>query len=402
MPRPDPNVRDRQPDPRRTAPPRSAQAGDKAKPHQIARRSVLDGLRSHSTSHAGLWLDRFLPAFNGERGPEARAELIRAATTTITTPLSYSTHLQRWTAHLDALVAGALARTTKATVDGRMIVGLGAESVLEAGICLHRTYGVPFIPGSALKGLAAGFAARTLADTDWRRQSGRSHAALFGTHEAAGCVVFHDALWVPDGPDARIPLDLDVMTVHHTEYYQGKADPRDAQVDTLPPADWDDPNPVSFVTARGTYLIALEGPAAWTDVAIAILKLALRQDGVGAKTAAGYGRLEVAYTSAAEAEAMAAERAVRATTEQARLAELAKLDRKRRVDALLRGLKVNNASTSLPELLGLADDDAERHALALACEERLTKKVVRNAQREDKPWVRPLTAVLYPSYKGSS
>lgn len=400
MPRPDPNARDRQPDPGRTAPPRSVQAVNNAKPHKIARRSVLDGLRSDPTSHAGLWLDRFLPAFNGERGPEVRADLIRAATATMTAPLSYGAHLRRWTAHVDALVAGELARTTRATVDGRMVVGLGAESVLEVGICLHRTYGVPFIPGSALKGAAAGFAARTLEDTAWRRQTGMSHAALFGTHETAGCVAFHDALWIPDGPTAKLPLDLDVMTVHHAKYYSGELNPRDAQSDIPPPADWDDPNPVSFITARGTYLITLEGPAAWTDVAMAILKLALRRDGIGGKTAAGYGRLELAYTSAAEAEAAAAEQAARATTEQARLLELAKLDRKRRIDALLRDLKVNNASTSLPALLGLAADEVERHMLALACEERLTKKIVRNAQKEDKLWVRPLTALLSRSDRG--
>jgi len=39
-----------------------------------------------------------------------------------------------------------------------LVVGLGAESVLETSLTLHRIYGYPIIPGSALKGLA-----RTLA-----------------------------------------------------------------------------------------------------------------------------------------------------------------------------------------------------------------------------------------------
>ena len=38
---------------------------------------------------------------------------------------------------------------------GRLIVGLGSENVLETGIRLHHTYGLPIIPGSAFKGLAA-------------------------------------------------------------------------------------------------------------------------------------------------------------------------------------------------------------------------------------------------------
>jgi len=35
----------------------------------------------------------------------------------------------------------------------RLIVGLGDESVYETSIRLHRNYGVPYIPGSALKGI---------------------------------------------------------------------------------------------------------------------------------------------------------------------------------------------------------------------------------------------------------
>ena len=35
-------------------------------------------------------------------------------------------------------------------VGGRLIVGLGGDNVLETGITLHHTYGVPIIPGSAM------------------------------------------------------------------------------------------------------------------------------------------------------------------------------------------------------------------------------------------------------------
>ena len=69
-------------------------------------------------------------------------------------------------------------------------------------------------------------------------------------------MTFHDALWIPDGD--RLPLDLDVMTVHHPDYYQGK--------DDAPPADWDSPNPVAFVSAHGKYLLRSTGPEEWVDV----------------------------------------------------------------------------------------------------------------------------------------
>lgn len=368
-----------------------------SKPANHPRRKALEACRPAPSSHAGLWLDRFLGAHNGERGPEERAALLRPVAHLMKASSAYASHLARWTAHVERLAANGGARVATATVDGRMIVGLGTESVLEVSISMHHTYGVPFIPGSALKGLTAGFAARNLADPEWERRTGTSHAALFGTHEAAGCVAFHDALWVPERAEAALPLDLDVMTVHHADYYQGKSDRRDV----LPPADWDDPNPVSFITARGSYLVVLEGPDAWTDVAMTLLKRALRRDGIGAKTAAGYGRLDLAYTSAQEAALVAAEEAARTAAEQARRAEQGNLDRQRRIDALLRDLKVNNASTSLPALFALAADDAERHALALQCQTRLDKKVVRNAQREDRPWVRPLTDVLSKNPKAS-
>src|SRR4029077_4364816 len=111
---------------------------------------------------------------------------------------------------------------------------------------------------------------------------GASHKILFGDQESSGYVTFHDALWVPTGD--KLPLDLDVMTVHHLDYYQGKE---------CPPADWDNPNPVAFLSARGTYLLAATGPAEWVGAARAILKEALEKDGIGAKTATGYGRMKI-------------------------------------------------------------------------------------------------------------
>jgi CRISPR-associated protein Cmr6 len=75
---------------------------------------------------------------------------------------------------------------------------------------------------------------------------------------------------------------LDVITVHHPEYYRGE---------NLPPADWDNPNPVPFLSATGSYLVALHGPESWVEAAFKILQLALAEEGIGAKTSSGYGRM---------------------------------------------------------------------------------------------------------------
>lgn len=372
------------------------------------------------TTHAGLWLDRYLPDFAKSReAPKDGARVhIKKLLDQARVPTVYRSHYQRWTTHFAELRAQDAARTAEATVDGRMIVGLGTESILEVGISLHRTYGVPLIPGSALKGLAARYA-RRLTDRAWHPKKhattespdmtdpseGQSYRAMFGDHGEAGSVVFHDALWIPhDG--ATLPLALDVMTVHHAKYYGA-----DSKDDT-PPADSDDPNPIPFVTAQGSYLIALEGPPAWTDAAMAILKMALSSEGIGAKTAAGYGRLSLDYTSeklaaaarvkeAEEAAALHAEQTAKAAAEQARKADAAEVDRLRRIEQLLRDLEVNNAATLLPQLLALAGE-TDRHALALRCEVKFTRKKVREAMKNDKSWVKPLAAILYPDAEVTS
>jgi len=73
-----------------------------------------------------------------------------------------------------------------------------------------------------------------------------------------------------------------VMTVHHAGYYMKE---------NVPPADWDDPTPIPFLSATGTYLLALAGPTEWIPPTFRLLELALKAEGVGAKTSSGYGRM---------------------------------------------------------------------------------------------------------------
>ena len=250
-----------------------------------SRRQTLESLSPHASTNAGLWLEKGLP--NVEEGGPGRQSLILGLEATIRVPGDYSRYFQRWRDSIQRLEP--CTQTAEATVQGRMAVGLGAESVLETSITLHRAYGVPFIPGSAQKGLAAAAAHKHLEDEEaWRKapkdgKPGPAHRILFGDQESSGYVTFHDALWIPEGES--LPLDLDVMTVHHPEYYRG---------DDVPPADWDSPNPVAFVTAKGRYLLAVTGPdKQWTKTAMEILTEALQNDGIGAKTAVGYGRMSV-------------------------------------------------------------------------------------------------------------
>lgn len=246
-----------------------------------SRRHDLRAVQDHGGSHAGLWLERYpkhllrreRPLPSGEQSPAVQ---VMAQASAVEAPEIYRKFYDRWRAGL--LACGA--RCREAEIVGRMVVGLGDESVLETAITLHHTYGVPHIPGSALKGLAARFAHQRLADPRWQ-QDGEAYKVLVGDTSKMGYVVFFDALYVPGSGAQRRPLHPDVMTVHHPNYYQRGATPTDA----------DSPTPIPFLSATGRYLIALAGPGAWVEAAFEILEHALREEGVGAKTSSGYGRM---------------------------------------------------------------------------------------------------------------
>lgn len=321
-----------------------------------SRRQILDNLTPAPGMHAGLWFDQG-PAEIDEGGPAKQRhfdELLAVATV----PEEYRRFYQRWHDSVQAL--GPCTRLAVATTQGRMVVGLGAESILETSITLHRTYGVPIIPGSALKGLAASAAHKHLEDPDWRKTRedgtmGPSHRILFGDTESSGYVTFHDALWIPEGD--RLLLDLDVMTVHHADYYQKPG---------VPPADWDNPNPVAFLSTRGRFLLAVTGPEDWADAALKILKEALAEDGIGAKTAAGYGRMSVAP------------RAVPA---------------KLKWEPIVAALHFGNAGSDVPRVLGQVTGDERRRA-ARAILERFTPKQLKT--QKDKNWFKLASEAVKP------
>ncbi len=207
----------------------------------------------------------------------------------------YERAYQAWKAGLGALAGTTLA--AEFTVDGRMIVGIGQPNVLENSITLNRLWGTPFIPGSALKGLAhhyAGWVHRN----DPATITADHLTDLFGTTEDGGLITFHDAWYVP-GSAGGNPIMKDVITGHHGDWYQQKDHPV-LGGGIAPPWDFTDPNPVSFLSARGRYLVAVQvdpglpvddASQAWAKAAMDILTSALEDWGIGAKTNAGYGRL---------------------------------------------------------------------------------------------------------------
>lgn len=232
-------------------------------------------------THPGLWFDRFLnrQIVSGQSPSLNQHPFIQLIdqTCAIGEPPLYRQAFGRWINVLDAM--GVRPRVARALF--RLAVGHGGESVIETGMTLHHTYGVPYIPGSSLKGTAASFADREL--TGLWAAGGNAHHTLFGTTDSAAYVDFLDALPLP----GKWHLQRDVLTVHHPKYYRGEP---------VAPADWDDPTPIYFLTAVGEFLIALHpstGAEAWAEAGYGVLKMALEDEGVGGKTSSGYGRLRM-------------------------------------------------------------------------------------------------------------
>jgi len=248
-----------------------------------------------ASENAGLLRDRFLriakdkknhpQAKDKENHHQARKDLFEAMCQSIVNSQEiYVVAYQKQESAIKNLKSKGFFNT-----DGRMIIGLGGENVLETGLTLNHTYGTPMIPGTALKGLAAHYCHKAWGGADERfKFGGEYHRAIFGTNEYSGHIIFHDA-WIT--PDSLIgSLQPDVMTPHHGDYYSDEKG-------LTPPTDFDDPNPVTFLSVVGTFLIAVScdipGPIGdeWAEKVFELLSDALREWGIGGKTNAGYGRL---------------------------------------------------------------------------------------------------------------
>lgn len=200
-------------------------------------------------------------------------------------------------------------------VEGGLVIGMGAPHVHETALSFHRSWGIPYIPGTALKGLL-----RTLyldmaqdrlgvyrpscmeaflSGEDHPRDAGHrkedcpvfskskdtlkdeveEFRRIFGTKEKQGEIVFMDAYPV----DGNFCLEMDVMSVHYPDYYRGEG----------LPADWSSPNIIYFVKVVNTgfrgLLISRTMDEGELERVRDNLKRALETYGIGAKTAVGYG-----------------------------------------------------------------------------------------------------------------
>jgi len=208
-----------------------------------------------------------------------------------------------------AAKAGHTAVAVRLTPLWRMVVGHGEDTVHETSLTMSPTYGVPIIPGSALKGVAA-----SQARAEQREPWSTDLTRIFGTprprrgqsddgagdpappaaaveadphaEAAQGSVTVLDAL--PITPPAVV---VDVLTPHVQPYYKLDAN----GVPSQPPAEYHNPVPVRFLAVQDTPFLAwLVGPAADVTRFAELLVAGADDLGIGGKTAAGYGYCTVA------------------------------------------------------------------------------------------------------------
>lgn len=235
-------------------------------------------------------------------------------------------------------------------VNWRLAIGIGNASVFENSLTLHHVYGIPYIPATAVKGIVRSwliqeyfsydangnkhpeigegrallnstfcyiFGTPSDFDVEIKKEEGRkdkivTHKSILRDKEGSptahiGNIVFFDAYPI------RVPnVVVDIMNPHYPDYYgEGKK----------PPSDWQNPKPIFFLTIKDTdfqFLFGirkgctaevrnklkevefihpgnnrdLDKKGTVEEVLNQLLEEALGNNGAGAKTSAGYGRMK--------------------------------------------------------------------------------------------------------------
>lgn len=219
-------------------------------------------------------------------------------------------------------------KVIKLQTDWRLVAGLGSESVYGTSITLHSIYGFPYIPGQAIKGIVRSWVISEFFERNEGKAISESKAfcKIFGCpkdisiekrdnegnlvkengkkikkesyksilkEDHQGSVIFFDAF-----PTSAPKLKVDVMNPHYSDYYSNK------DGNNPPPADYYNPIPIYFLTVEETefqFLIGIKeknnekikgdtlGDESFLNLAEKYLKEALQNQGVGAKSAVGYG-----------------------------------------------------------------------------------------------------------------
>lgn len=244
---------------------------------------VLDGNR-------GLWYDKFCRTWRQlpPRREESALDKDRWIGE-VTGACGNRGELRQYAERQISMIESLQGRWLDLRTGSPFVSGLGRAHPVENGFAWHYTLGVPYLPGSSVKGMVRAWA------MPWKEVDEATRLRILGPpppvrgitpEPRVGSVVFLDAL-----PVVPVELSADVMTPHYGAYYQN------GEI----PGDWMSPTPIPFLVVRegATFRFAVvprqPGEKSYEDctIACAWLKEALVWIGAGAKTAVGYGRMRV-------------------------------------------------------------------------------------------------------------
>ena len=225
--------------------------------------------------------------------------------------------------------------------------GLGNAHPLENGFAFLNPYGLPYLPGSGVKGVLRQ-AARELARGEWGDTGGWTEDAithLFGLESDDGGKVHQRGalrFWDVVPQITGDSLQVEVMTPHQSHYYQQPEKPAGSSTN---PHDSGQPIPIHFLTvppgSRFTFHMQCDVPflrrnaallaegGQWQLLLQAAFVHAFAWLGFGAKTAVGYGAMaeDPQARQRREAARAAAEEQAAAEAARARLLTLSPEDR---------------------------------------------------------------------------
>jgi len=174
--------------------------------------------------------------------------------------------------------AGYKSEVYRCKPECRFVIGLGSESVYETSMTFHHVYGIPYIPGSAVKGVTRSWVIINDYDQNEKKAlENNEFIDIFGSQDNRGKVIFMDAY-----PIEKPIIEKDIMNPHFSKYYSGEEQP---------PADYLSPTPIFFLTVTDTpfEFMLISKNNALLQKALGWLKDSLSEHGIGAKTALGYG-----------------------------------------------------------------------------------------------------------------
>lgn len=166
------------------------------------------------------------------------------------------------------------------------VTGMGLPHPLENGLIWHHTLGIPYIPGSTLKGVLREWL------ENWLKVEDETIHHIFGKGEEehhVGAYYFFDVL-----PVKPVKLQVDIMTPHYQEYFSGTSQF---------PHEHSNPIPIPFLTIAPDQIFSFSLAPMKSKDHLGLEKIrdwiieALSTIGLGAKTAAGYGRFEITQST---------------------------------------------------------------------------------------------------------